>query len=391
MASVATRSRTPFLIVATALFVLLLDGNLPTPLYAVYRERFGFSGTELTLIFAIYAVALIPSLLVFGQLSDRVGRRRVIAGGLLVGAAGLVLLALAQSTAWLFVARAVQGVSLGAVVGTAAAALVETEPGGDHRRAALAAVLGQSGGSAAGPLVAGTLAEWAPAPRQLCYLLAIVVTAVIAVCVWRIPEPSRPSGIWRLQRPSVPRAIRARFARVSVTCAAVWAIGALFLSVVPSYAAKLLATADLALLGAISAGMLAVACAIQILALRRGLTPRRAQPLGLTLLVGGIAALLAAFPARSLALVLTGAVLAGAGLGLAYFGSQTEINRIAPPERRGEVTAAFITCLYVAVATTSVTVGVLSDTASLALAVRAAGIAVATAATLAVAWHLASD
>src|SRR3954468_21618378 len=111
------RSRRPFVTVALALFVLLLDGNLATPLYAVYRERFGFSGTELTLIFAIYAIVLIPSLLVFGQLSDRLGRKRVIAAGLGVAALGLVLLASAQSTAWLFVARSVQGLGLGATVG----------------------------------------------------------------------------------------------------------------------------------------------------------------------------------------------------------------------------------------------------------------------------------
>jgi MFS family permease len=379
-----------FLIVAAALFILLLDGNLPTPLYAVYRDRFGFSGTELTLIFATYTIALIPSLLVFGQLSDRVGRRRVLVGGLAGAIVGLALLALADSTAWLFVARAVQGVSLGAVVGTAAAALVETEPRGDHSRAALAAVLGQSGGSAAGPLIAGSLAEWGPAPRQLCYGLAIAATAAIAVGVWRIPEPSRPHGEWRLQRPSVPRAIRVRFARVSLSCAAVWAVGALFLSVVPSYAATLLDTRDLALLGAISAGMLGVACVMQAAAQRSGLATQRAQPAGLVLLVAGIGALVSAFPTRSLALVLLGAALAGAGLGLAYFGAQTEVNRIAPPERRGEVTAAFITCQYVFVSVTAVSVGLLSDAASLAAAVRAAGSVIAVMAACVAAWHVAS-
>lgn len=379
-----------FLIVAAALFVLLLDGNLPTPLYAVYRERFGFSGTELTLIFATYTVVLIPSLLVFGQLSDRVGRRRVLVGGLAGATVGLALLALAHNVAWLFAARAVQGMSLGAVVGTAAAALVEAEPHGDHRRAALAAVLAQSGGSAAGPLVAGSLAEWAPAPRQLCYALAIAGTVLIAAAVWRIPEPSNPSGEWRLQRPSVPRAIRSRFARVSLSCAAVWAVGALFLSVVPSYAAALLDTRDLALLGAISAGMLAVACLLQAVGQRSGIAPQRAQPVGLALLIVGIAALVTAFPTRSLALVLAGAALAGAGLGLTYFGSQTEINRIAPPERRGEVTAAFITCQYAFVSATAISVGLVSDAASLAAAVRAVGLVIAVAAAITALWHLAA-
>ena len=366
----------PFAVVAVALFVLLMDGNLATPLYAVYRERFGFSTTELTLIFTTYTIALIPSLLLFGQLSDRIGRRRVLAGGLVLAAVGLVVLALASSTVWLFVGRAVQGVSLGAVVGTAAAALVELQPRGDHGRAALATVLGQSGGSAAGPLVAGALAQWAPAPRQLCYLLAFGVTLAMALAVLGIEEPREPSGEWRLQRPSVPAPIRARFARAGLTGASVWAVGALYLSVIPSYAAKLLSTGNLALLGAISALMLAMACVAQAFCMRGALPPRRAQPVGLLRLVAGVAALVLAFPTHSLALVLVSALLAGTGLGLGYFGSQAEINQIAPPERRGEVTAAFITTLYTGVSTTVISVGVLSDAYSLYTAVAVAGIAI---------------
>jgi MFS family permease len=394
MATLATRSRmrsrAPVLVVAGALFVLLLDGNLPTPLYAVYRERFGFSGTELTLIFAVYAIALIPSLLVFGQLSDRVGRRPVIAGGLGVAAVGLVVFALAQSTAWLFAARALQGLALGTTVGTAAAAMVEIDPEGDHGRAALATVLAQSGGTAAGPLLAGALAQWAPAPRQLCYVVGLVVTVVAAVAVLTIREPAQATGEWRLQKPSVPAAIRAPFARASLSAAAVWSVGALFLSVVPSYAAKLLATSDLALLGAITAVMLAMACCAQALCVRGAMTPRRAQPAGLALLIAGIAALVLAFPAHALALVLAAAVLAGIGLGLAYFGSQAQINELAPPERRGEVTAAFITCLYFGVTVTAISTGLISDAVSLYTAVAATGIAIATIAAGTIVWHLAA-
>jgi MFS family permease len=394
MAAVSTgprlRSRASFVVVAGALFVLLLDGNLPTPLYAVYQERFGFSSTELTLIFAAYTIALIPSLLVFGQLSDRVGRRPVIAGGLGLAAVGLVLLATAQSTAWLFAARAVQGVALGSAVGTIPAALVELEPSDDHRRAALAAVLGQSGGSAAGPLVAGALAQWAPAPRQLCYLVALAATLATAVAVLRVPEPRRAGGRWRPQRPSVPAPIRRQFARASMTCAAVWAVGALFLSVVPSYAADLLETSDLALLGAISATMLTMACLAQAVSLRGAMTPRRAQPAGLALLTAGIAALVLAFPLHALPLVLVAAVLAGSGLGFGYFGSQAEINQLAPGARRGEVTAAFIACVYLAVTVTAISTGLLADATSLFAAVAAAGSTIAVFATAAIAWHLAS-
>jgi MFS family permease len=391
MASTAMTSRkaaAPLFIVAGGLFVLLAASNMPTPLYAVYRERFGFSNAVLTLIFATYAVVLVPSLLLFGQLSDRLGRRRVIAAALGVAMVGLALFALARGTAWLFAARAVQGLSVGAITGAATAGLVELEPTGDRHRAALLSVLAQGGGCAAGPLVAGALAQWAPEPRMLCYLVALVVIAATAVAVLSIPEPATTSGRWEIQRPSVPPAIRVPFARASLTGAAVWAVAAVFLSVVPSYAANLLDTDNLALLGAIAATMLATSCAAQVLASGRA-TAARAQPAGLALLACGLLALVLAFPLHSLPVVLAAAVLAGAGHGLAFLGAQTEVNHLAPAERRGEVTAAFMSCIYGGVAVSIISLGVVSSSVSLYTAVTAFAVAVGATAVLTAGWHLA--
>jgi hypothetical protein len=89
-------------------------------------------------------------------------------------------------------------------------------------------------------------------------------------------------------------------------------------------------------------------------------------------------------------LVLDAAVLAGTGLGFGYFGSQAQINALAPPERRGEVTAAFITCLYSGVAVTVITTGLLTDAISLSTAVAVAGTAVAAVAASTAVWHLAA-
>ncbi|MFF0269339.1 MFS transporter [Kribbella sp. NPDC004536] len=384
---IGTGRRGPFLVTAAALFVLLFDGNLPTPLYGVYRERFGFSGTELTLIFAVYMAVLVPSLMVFGQLSDQVGRPRVLIGGLSLGAVGLILLAVAQNTAWLFAGRIAAGIALGATAGTAAAALVEFEPDDDRGKAALATVLAQSGGSAAGPLVAGALAEWAPYPRQLPYGVGLVLTVLTAFAVSRLPrEPV--SGRWRPQRPSVPAEIRGDFVRASLSGATVWAVGGLFLSVVPSYTAQLLHNHNLALLGAVAAMMLAAACAVQAVSVRLQLPPRTAQPAGLVSLIIGLAALVGAFPAKSLVLIVAAALFAGAGLGLTYFGSQTEVNQLAPGGRRGEVTAAFLTCVYLGVATTAISTGLLSDAYSLPTAIAiVCGVAGVTA-LAAVGWQL---
>jgi predicted MFS family arabinose efflux permease len=379
----------PFPIVAAALFALIAGANLPTPLYAVYRERFGFSATVLTLVFTTYAIVLVFALIVCGQLSDRIGRRRVIAAGLGFAAVALGLFAAARGTPWLFAARALQGLAAGTVSGAAVSALVELEPRGDAARAALVATLAQAGGTATGPLVAGVLAEWAPAPRELCYLLWLALTVAIAIAVLGIHEPARAAGRWRLQRPSVPSAIRRPFVRAGITAAAAWAVAALFVSVVPSYAAKLLGSSDLALLGAIAATMLACSCAGQWLTIRARLAPQRAQPAGLGLVIAGLVALVAAFPAHSLALLLAAAALAGTGHGFAFLGAQAQVNGLAPADRRGEVTAAFLALIYGGVAVSVIGVGFVSDATSLDTAVVAFSAAIGMVSLAAAAWHTA--
>src|SRR4051795_3110522 len=165
----------PFLVVATAWFVVMAAVNLATPLYAIYEREFGFDSAVLTVVFATYALVLAPSLLLFGQLSDRLGRRRVMAAGFATATVGLALFAAAQSLPWLFAARAVQGLAVGMISGAAAAALVELDPAPQEDRAALFAALAQAGGSAAGPLIAGLLAEWAPARLVLPFVVFIVL------------------------------------------------------------------------------------------------------------------------------------------------------------------------------------------------------------------------
>lgn len=380
--------RRPFVLVTAALFVMLMASNMATPLYAVYREKYAFSAVELTLIFATYAAVVVPSLLLFGQLSDRFGRRGVIALGLACGAVSLALFASADGTAWLFAARAVQGLATGLLTAAAAAALVELEPRGDRGRAAAATVVGNNGGAAAGPLLAGMLAQWAPDPLVLCYLTGIACIAFALLGVLSIRDPVVPTGRWRPQRPSVPHPVRARFARASLSGATVWSVGALFLSVVPSYAAQLLHTGDLALLGSIAALTLATSCVAQLALLRRDVRPGDAQAAGLMTMVAGVALLVLAFPLGSLAAVLAAAALAGFGIGTALFGAQKEINLLAPGDRRGEVTAAFIACLYGGVAVTTIGTGLLADGYGLSTAVAVVGAVVAGVAAITSLWHL---
>jgi MFS family permease len=384
----ARRNLAPLLTVWGAWLVLMAGANLATPLYAVYAERFGFSSLVLTAIFATYAFVLVPALILFGRLSDRFGRRPAVVAGLVVACGGLGLFAAATSAGWLFAARATQGLAVGMVSGAATAALVELDPGEDRRRAAMWAGLAQAGGSALGPLSAGVLAEWMPAPRQLCFLVFLGATLAAAGAVWALPEPAeREREPWRIEWPRVPREVRSAFARVSLTAATVWATLALFLSIVPSYAADLLGTRNLALLATIAAASVVASSVAQVLAQRRAGSRRRDQAFGLALLAVGLLALVVAAPLHSLTLMLVGAVAAGGGHGVAFLNAQQELNELAPPQRRGEVTAAFISCIYFLVACSVISSGVLDLWLPLTVSVEiTAGALVAIAAATA-AWH----
>ncbi|HJQ73380.1 MAG TPA: MFS transporter [Gaiellaceae bacterium] len=374
-----------------AWLVLMAGANLATPLYAVYAERFHFSSLVLTAIFATYAIVLVPALVLFGRLSDRFGRRPVVVAGLATACLGLALFAAAQGEVWLFTARAVQGLAVGMISGAATAALVELDPQGSRRRAALGAGLAQAGGSALGPLAAGVLAEWAPDPLRLCYLVALGLTLVAAALVLRLPEAREGEREpWRPQWPRVPAEVRRPFFRVGLTAGAVWAAMALFLSIVPSYTERLLSTRDLAVVAAIAALALLASFAAQAVVERREGSHRRDQAIGLVLLALGLGGVVGAAPSGSIALVVAGSVVAGVGHGVAFLTAQQELNELAPGERRGEVTAAFIACIYFTVASFVVASGLLGSVFSLDTAVETVGSVLIAVALGAAAWQVAS-
>ena len=356
-----------FWAVAYSLLLLLTGTNLATPLYRTYERLFGFSPVVVTLVFAAYVAALIPSLLIAGPLSDAVGRRQVLLPAVIVAAAGSAVFMLAGSTAWLFAGRIVQGIAVGAASGALTAGLTETEPNGNQRRAALMATAASVGGLGLGPLLAGVLAQYGPAPRQLPF--AVEIAALVPAAVFAATMPGQETRTrWRPRRPQIPAAARQVFLVSGTANFLAFAVIGLFLALVPTYVATLAHSGNLVLGGGTVSGMIACSVGAQIAAYGR--QSHIMQVTGLSLLACGLVLLAIAGAASSLALLLAAAAVAGVGHGLVFLCGLTEVNNAAPASRRADVLSSFYVIVYLGVGVPVIGAGLLATAVGLLHAVQ---------------------
>ncbi|CAM5321007.1 MFS family permease OS=Streptomyces albaduncus OX=68172 GN=FHS32_005046 PE=4 SV=1 [Streptomyces griseoloalbus] len=175
-----------------AVFAVCMTGTtLPTPLYPLYQQKFGFSELTVTVVYAVYAFAVIGALLLVGNASDAVGRRPVLLWGLVCAGASAVCFLLATGIAWLYAGRLLSGLSAGLFTGAATAYVMESAPPGRASRATFVATAVNMGGLGCGPLLAGILAEYAPWPLHLPYAVHLTLVACSAA-VLRRPRRLQP-------------------------------------------------------------------------------------------------------------------------------------------------------------------------------------------------------
>ncbi|MFJ9249605.1 MFS transporter [Streptomyces sp. NPDC101776] len=361
---------TAFWLVALAFAVIMLGTTLPTPLYVLYQHRMGFSTLMSTVIFAAYAVGVLTALVLFGRVSDVLGRRRTLLPGLACAVLSALVFLSADNLPLLIAGRVLSGLSAGVFTGTATATLVDLADQDAGERATLVATVANMGGLGAGPLLSGLLAQLAPAPLRLPFEVHLGMLAVVTAGVWLMPEPVEVTGRPRLRmtRPRVPEQVRATFLRASIAGFAGFAVLGLFTAVAPSFLGRLLHLQDPALSGAVVCTVFAASAIGQITLVRP--LGRAALPVGCSLLMAGMALLIASLAVGSLVLLLGAAVTAGLGQGVSFRAGLGAINAEAPGGQRAEVASTYFTVLYVAISVPVVGVGLAADVVGL----RAAGI-----------------
>jgi MFS family permease len=354
-------SRNAFAVVALLIGSLLAASATPTPLYSDYAARWHFSSATLTVVYAVYAIGVLTSLLAAGRVSDRIGRRPVIAvalAGLLV-AMGLFMGA--RSEAWLFAARSIQGLATGLALGAAGAALLDLEPRGDARQAGLVNGVVSALGIATGALLSGTLVEVAPDPTvtPFAVMFALFVAGLLGISA--IPETVARSdddtgSSWRPQRPRVPGDMRGTFALAAAGVVASWSIGGLYLSLAPSLASDILHSQDHVVGGLAVFALAGAGTFSQVLF--KGLEPRAALRFGLLVLAAGMAALVATLSTGSAPAFFAASTLTGLGFGVAFMGALRLVSVATPEAHRGSVMSAFFVVAYLSLSLPAIAAGI---------------------------------
>ncbi len=356
--------RAAFVGVAYAFLIIMLGVALPTPLYTLYRIEFGFSVLMLTVIFATFAVGVIVALILFGRLSDDIGRRRVLLPGLALSALSAVAFLLARGVGMLFVGRMLCGLSVGVFIGAATATLVDLAPHA-RGRATLVATMVTLVGVGSGPLLAGLLSQFAAWPLHLTYVVDLALLVPAAALVWAMPEPVPASrrGRVRLQKLSVPAEMRAVFVRAALAAFAGFAVLGLFTAVAPGFLGQILGITNRAIVGLVVFSVFAASTAGQTV-LMRILGPK-ALLAGCVGLIAGMGLLALGLDRSSLILVVVGGMVAGLGQGLSFRAGLAAVNEAAPADRRGEVASSYFVVAYVALSLPVVGVGVVAGLSDL--------------------------
>ena len=353
--------RRGYILAAAVLLVMMAAGTLPIPLYALYQKQMGFGPLGVTVVFAAFVVGTLLALLTLGDLSDHVGRRKVLAIAVICGAASSALFLAARGIGMLIGARVVGGLAAGFATGTTTAALAELQPRDDGRAVAVVAWGSNMTGLGLGPLAAGIFGAYVTMPTRSVFWSHLGLYTLTLAAVALIPETVTDPDYVISVRPrlGVPPRMLAVLTGACLGVFAAFSILGFFSSLVPVFLRGILGVRNLALIG-VTSGLIFITAAVSQ-AVSARFPARRSMSTGLPLLLACLAALESALFARVLWLFLAGTVAGGVAVGLIFCGGLTELNRLAEPRHRASVVSLFFAAAYLGMALPAVLTGLISE------------------------------
>lgn len=352
------RTRFGFVLAIVAQILMMVGASAPSPFYPVLAQDIGFPAVVISAVFAVYAVALLLTLLTAGSLSDHVGRRPVVIAGFLLLAGSMFLFWHADAVAMLFLARILQGVASGLLISALSATVLDFAPGGRAGVAALWNALSPGIGLALGALVSAVVLDVSGealldvfAPLSSAYIL-------LAALFFLVPETApRKPGVWASLsfRLSIPPAIRADFWRGTPAVIAGWATGGLFLSLGANIVRGELG-GEAHVWQGLGVVLLAGVGAVTAFVLRK-IAARSMVLFGTSALAVGTLLSLIALGVGSLPFYLVAAAVTGMGFGTAFSGVVASLAPRIPATQRADTFAVIYLLAYLAFGVPAVIAG----------------------------------
>jgi len=354
------RRRFGFTLAIVAQVLMMFGASAPSPFYSVLADDIGFDTTVIAAVFAVYAVALLVTLLTAGSLSDHLGRRPVAAVGFVLLAGSMLLFWHAESVQLLMIARIVQGAASGLLLSALSAAVLDLAPPAYPARAVLWNALTPGIGLGLGALVAGAALDVTGEPLLDVFAPLATAYVVLAVLFLFTPETApRTPGAWASLsfRLLIPASIRADFWRAAPAVVAGWATGGLFLSLGPNIVHNELGVTTHFWQG-IPLAILAGIGALTAFTLRRR-TPRTILIFGTAALAVGTAVSLIALALGSLPAYLVATAVTGMGFGTAFSGVIASLAPRIPATQRADTFAVIYLLAYLSFGVPTVLAGML--------------------------------
>ncbi|MFI5709609.1 MFS transporter [Kribbella sp. NPDC051620] len=329
--------RASFWTAGAVVALALWTSACPTMIYPLYQADWGITSTTVAWIFAAYPIALIPVLVIFGNLSDHIGRRAAILLGLAAELAGVVLFILARDVTLLLVGRAFMGLGVGLSLSPASVAMVEFSAAGADKRAGAIGTAVSALGIALAMLVGGGLSQYAPYPLRLTFVVLALTILAVAFFALGLPRhtPNETRSRWRIRAIVIPRGNRWIFAAGSIAFASSFMLGSLVLPLGARIAHQLARSDNALLTGALLSVFAVSISATALLAKRLNLWT--AVIVGAVFSAGAVWLFVVTGTTHAIVVFFLASACAGIGYSFNFAGGLTILNRYAAPHHRASM------------------------------------------------------